>query len=193
MRITWIVGLVATALFGMSSCQSRPAYIGEIRALDSLFFAVTDAERRFDEIQQESTSEFFGSIKDDLEFIQQSYEGTMDRDRAALLADYRSITKLVKDFDRRYTRTNAEIDRTKNQLRTLQNALESGATHDSEGGEMTAEYVAKVYKQETEVASNLIVEIDKMRDRIQLAQERYRELHPDVMPILDSLYKSVNP
>ena len=193
MRLTLTVGLVTLLILGISSCEPKPSYSSEISQLDSLYFAVTDAEKRFDEIQQEPTSNFFGSIKDDLEFIQQNYEGSMDREKGSLLANYRSITKLVKDFDRRYSRTNAEIDRTKDQLRTLQSALEDGATHDSQGGEMTPEYVAKVFRQEKEVASNLIEEIDEMRDRIELAQERYREIHPSVMPILDSLYKSVNP
>lgn len=178
--------MVAGTLF-LGSCQMPADHSSRIATLDSLYTAVEEAEGRFNKINAFNTDQFFKGIEVDLSVIQDSYEGAMGRDMAADLASYRSITKLVKNFSSRHKRVKSEILRTKTQLLDLNQALNGGATQDSQGNQFTPEYVDKVFGQEKKVAESLIREIDDMIDRLKRAQERYDDLHSKVAPIIDSL------
>ena len=129
----------------------------------------------------------FGRIEADLKAVQESYEGDMSFKLAKKLSDYREVTKMVKDFPRRYARIKSEIERTKGQLGGLERALTAKATVDSKGNEITPEYVERMYNQEQKVASSLINEIDEMCAKLKSAQTRYTDMLPQVTPILDSL------
>jgi hypothetical protein len=163
----------------------------KIVALDSLNAEVEEAEGRFNLINAFNTDQFFKGIEADLAVVQDNYEGSMDREMAADLAGYRSITKLAKNFLSRHKRVKAEILRTKTQLLDLSQALSGGATQDSQGNQFTPEYVNKVFGLEKKVAESLIGEIDDMIDRLKQAQERYDELHPKVAPIVDLLKQEI--
>jgi hypothetical protein len=183
--------LTFAGLAMLTSCDSRADHSGRIASLDSLSIEVEEAEGRFNKINAFNTDQFFKEIEADLSLIQDNFEGEMDRDMATSLASYRGITKLVKNFSKRHKRVKAEILRTKSQLLDLSQALSAGATQDSQGNQFTAAYVNKVFVQEKKVAENLIVEIDDMIERLKQAQERYDEIHPQVVPVIDSLQTEI--
>lgn len=183
--------LAFVGLAMLTSCDSPADHSGQIASLDSLSIEVDEAEGRFNTINAFNTDQFFQGIEADLSLIQGNYEGEMGRDVAASLASYRSITKLVKNFSKRHKRVKAEILRTKTQLLDLSQALSAGATQDSQGNQFTVVYVNKVFVQEKKVAENLIVEIGDMIERLKQAQERYDEIRPQVVPVIDSLQTEI--
>lgn len=183
--------MALTGSLFLDSCQMPADHSVKIATLDSLNAEVEEAEGRFNLINAFNTDQFFKGIEADLAVVQDNYEGSMDREMAADLAGYRSITKLVKNFMSRHKRVKAEILRTKAQLLDLSQALSGGATQDSQGNQFTPEYVNKVFGLEKKVAESLIGEIDDMIDRLKQAQERYDELHPKVASIVDSLKQEI--
>lgn len=182
-----VLSLCLTLAFVLGSCTPPVDHSAKVTTLDSLYADVEAAELRFNTINRFNTDQFFENIEAELSLVQDNFEGSMDRDMAKTLADYRSITKLVKNFSSRHKRLGGEIARTKAQLRGLTQALSDGATQDSQGNQFTPEYVNKVFSQEQKVAKSLIEEIDEMIDRLNTAQTRYDELHPEVEVIIASL------
>jgi chromosome segregation ATPase len=179
--------LSAIFLLGLGSCTSSVDHSEKIGSLQSLQADLLRAENDFSQIDFEETKAMFGRIEADLKAVQESYEGDMSFKLAKKLSDYREVTKMVKDFPRRYARIKSEIERTKGQLSGLERALTAKATVDSKGNEITPEYVERMYNQEQKVASSLINEIDEMCAKLKSAQTRYTDMLPQVTPILDSL------
>jgi uncharacterized protein YukE len=163
-----------------TSCQPKVDHAAVLKTLDSSYQAVETAEKKFNSIDRFNTEQLFKGIKADLDYVQATYKGEMKYDDAKLFADYRSITKLVKDFGHRHTRLKKEIQRTKKQIFDLKSALEAGATKDAAGNNFSALYVEKQCAQEKRIAEEVVTEIDEMVERLQKAQERYNKLYPDI-------------
>ncbi|MCB0761159.1 MAG: hypothetical protein KDC12_06505 [Flavobacteriales bacterium] len=171
----------------LSGCSKSYTATTEIAQLDSAYQQVEEAEVRFNSIDRFNTANFFKHIKSDLEYVQKNYTGEMEFEPAKVLADYRAVTKYVKDFEHRHTRTKNEIERTKTQLFNLKQALEQGATTDAEGNEISADYVRIHCEQELRIAQELISGIDEMIDRLKQAEQRYTEVHPQVVDVFAQL------
>lgn len=184
------VSFIAALLALIYGCNTSGSYNQKVEVLDSLYTEVLEAEKVLAEIPHDTAVKTIAAIKKDLKYVQDTYEGDMNKDHALKLADYRSVSRLVKNYGQRHNRLKSEIERTKTQLQGLKNALESGATEDREGNKIDSDYVEKAFAQEKKVAENLVEEIHEMRDRVEMMQNRYIELLPKVNPILDSLKQS---
>lgn len=180
-----ICGLLV--LGSLSSCESKADHTAVIQTLDSTFQAVEKAEKKFNTIDRFNTEQFFKGIKADLDYVQANYEGEMDYEVAKLFADYRSITKLVKDFGHRHTRLKKEILRTKKQIFDLQSAIEAGATQDAAGNEFSSLYLSTHSSQEVRIADELVNEIDEMVERLKKAQTRYDQIFPQIEAAFEEL------
>ncbi|MFT5184681.1 MAG: hypothetical protein ACI84C_001814 [Flavobacteriales bacterium] len=186
MRSKLFVVFLSSAILGLlvlgslSSCESKVDHIAVIQSLDSTFQSVETAEKKFNNINRFNTEQFFKGIKGDLDYVQASYKGEMAYDMAKLFADYRSITKLVKDFGHRHTRLKKEILRTKKQIFDLQSAIMAGATQDAEGNKFSNLYLETHSSQEVRIAKELVDEIDEMVERLKKAQARYDQVYPEI-------------
>ena len=182
------IGTICMAMiFG---CQSSGSHTEKVRVLDSLYTEVEEAEKVLAQIPHDTAMKTIAAIQKDLKYVQDTYEGDMNKDHALKLADYRSVSRIVKNYGKRKKRLESEIERTKSQLKGLKEALEMGATEDKEGNKIDSDYVEQAFSQEKKVAENLIEEIHEMEDRVEMMQTRYIELLPRVNPILDSLKQS---
>ncbi|MFZ6053187.1 hypothetical protein [Halocola ammonii] len=184
------LAFAATCMALIFGCQSSGNHTEKVRILDSLYTEVEEAEKVLAQIPHDTAMKTISAIQKDLKFVQDTYEGDMNKDHALKLADYRSVSRIVKNYGQRKKRLEDEIERTKSQLTGLKEALEMGATEDKEGNKIDSDYVEQAFSQEKKVAENLIKEIHEMRDRVEMMQTKYIETLPKVNPILDSLKQS---
>lgn len=190
MNIRFIPLLILAVAMAFGSCQNSGDHSDKVETLDSLYTEVEAAEEVLKNIPHDTAVKTIEKIKKDLTFVQDTYEGDMRMDIAVTLSDYRATSRIIKHYGDRHGRLKSEVERTKMQLTNLKKALESGATEDKEGNKITAEYVDKAFRQEKKIAENLVKEIMEMRDRVEMMQERYIRIWPEVRPILDSLKRT---
>ncbi|MDZ4824490.1 MAG: hypothetical protein SH856_13605 [Flavobacteriales bacterium] len=131
------------------------------------------------------------SVMADLKYIEENYEGNMREDLGKLFSDYRTIIKLLPDFNKRYNRTEKEIEATKIQLTNLKIALAKGATQDSAGNKITQGYVQKAFGEEKMMAESLIGEMIILTERSATLAERYDSLRPLVKFYVDSIPQKI--
>ena len=80
-----------------------------------------------------------------------------------------------------------ELIKTKKQLNDLKEAIQTGATIDGVGNKIDNAYVERVLKEEMDVATNLIREINGIGKKAEMLFDRYQEYYPYVSNVVDSL------
>lgn len=159
----------------------------KVASIDSTLLSLDSAEKVFTSFNFGQLQSMTDSVKSHLQVVQRLYQGEQTAEMAEPLAQYRTIVKLLPDIDKRSKQVEAEIAKTKKQLGDLKNMLSSGATVDGVGNKIDNAYVEKVFKEEMDVAKNLIGEINGIGTKALWLNERYQKHYPFVIHLVDSL------
>lgn len=186
------LSILCSTIFFLS-CNTASDYSKEISKLDSLHVLIVQIEPEFRTIDKSKIVPIADSVMNDLKYIEENYEGYMREDLGKLFSQYRTITKLLPDFDKKFNSAESEIETTKMQLARLSEALKNKATHDSAGNRMTDEYVRNAVAAETMMAESLISTMKYMTERSATMTERYDSLRPLVKFYVDSIPQKTRP
>lgn len=169
------------------ACRPAADYSAEIARIHHKQDSLAISRSAFAGIPYDEVIAVLDTVKTDLAAIQENYVGEMTHDLASLFADYRTITKIVKNFDSTHKRIAQEFDRTEWQLSHLSEALETEATHDADGHEITPEYVKNALHRELEIADALASESENLVERSQKALDKFQNMHPKVKEAMQTM------
>ncbi|MFK7757148.1 MAG: hypothetical protein AB8B53_09480 [Flavobacteriales bacterium] len=166
----------------LSSCGGYKEYTEQVQKLDSLLIEVNKAEKIFDELPHKEITSRLDSIKSTISFLKTSIGDEITFDDGLLLDDYRSTKSIVKKFGNRSAQIRVEFKRTQAQLKNFKKALGEGAAKDSNGEDITNEYVKENMKLEVSAAENLIRSVKELKERsarfIKVNEEKLLVLSP---------------
>jgi hypothetical protein len=182
---------VLTLLVLFAACGGIKNADEKIAAIDSKLLSLDSAEKLFYSLNMEQLQTITDTVESHLTFVQRNYVGEQTAAMTEPFAQYRTILKLLPDIGTRSKQVAAEIVKTKKQLGDLRAALQSGATVDGVGNKIDNTYVERVYKEEMDVATNLIGEINGIGTKALWLNERYHKHYPFVLNVVDSLRRVI--
>jgi hypothetical protein len=182
---------VLTLLVLFAACGGIKNADEKIAAIDSKLLSLDSAEKLFYSLSMEQLQTITDTVESHLTFVQRNYVGEQTAAMTEPFAQYRTILKLLPDIGTRSKQVAAEIVKTKKQLGDLRAALQSGATVDGVGNKIDNTYVERVYKEEMDVATNLIGEINGIGTKALWLNERYHKHYPFVLNVVDSLRRVI--
>ena len=184
--------VVVLTAFMLSSCTNgawRAAYIQETETQIQM---VDSAYRVFQNMKHDEITAVLDTVKEDLKFFDRNMTDELSFERAKLFSDYRIVTKHVKGYGHKHGRITVEFDRTQTQLYRLKDALEMRATEDADGVNIDESYIKKALQKETEVATSLKFETEKLNKGIENALEEYYKLRPAILEERMALEEKMN-
>jgi hypothetical protein len=159
----------------------------KIALLDAKLLSLDSAGKTFSSLNFDQLQTINDSVESHLNFIQRTYVGKQTEELAKPLSDYRSLKKILPDIGKSSKKMEVELIKTKKQLNDLKEAIQTGATIDGVGNKIDNAYVERVLKEEMDVATNLIREINGIGKKAEMLFDRYQEYYPYVSNVVDSL------
>lgn len=181
--------LLVVALF--VACGGIKNAEEKIAAIDSKLLSLDSAEKLFSTLNTAQLQSITDTVEAHLTFVQRNYVGEQTAAMTEPFAQYRTILKLLPDIGKRSKQVTAEIEKTKKQLGDLRSAIQTGATVDGVGNKIDGPYVERVFKEEMDVATNLIGEINGIGTKALWLNERYQKHYPFVVNVVDSLRRVI--
>lgn len=172
-------GMLCTAVLSclaFVSCDTKIDFTPEIKRIDSLL-TITSANNK--PLVLPDSGALNDTILLHVNYIQQNYRGTMNRQMAETLREYRNIGRVLPVIAANDTQLRNGIEATDRQLTGLRTALLDGATHDAAGNPIDKNYVQKLLLSEEQKINSIKVKIEKNNSFLNTFDQRYL--------ILDSL------
>jgi hypothetical protein len=159
----------------------------KVKRIEAKLLSLDSAEKTFASLNFDQLQMMNDSVESHLNYIQRTYVGKQTETLAKPLSNYRSLKKILPDIGKRSKMMESELTKTKKQLSDLKEAIKSGATIDGVGNKIDNAYVERVLKEEMDVATNLIGEINGMGKKAVMLFDRFQEYYPLVSNVVDSL------
>lgn len=182
-----IVLLSLVVLGIMPSCNIDPDYTTEIQTIDSLTKVLKVASDEYRGTISSADTTWSDSIIAHITYVQDNYKGTMKKEMAEVLRDYRNIPKAIPVISKNDLEIGYNIAFSENQLSELKQTLTTKATHDAAGNPIDLLYVQNAIGNESKSLENLAQKMKQNADLYVSVRERYLSLYPVVKNWVDSI------
>jgi hypothetical protein len=169
----------------IGSCHFKKEYPAEIKELDSLNAVVTDCQARLSD--HDDWAALQDSIRYLLFIVQESQPRNLSLEKIALLNDMGRMRLEMESMVAVKAQLALKLDSSAGQLNKLKQALDEGATHDSNDNKIDNTYVMNALKNEkaiVEMLSARFLEIEQ-------AQAKLKKTHIQLAPQLKLLADSI--
>lgn len=158
MRILYFF-MASALLLSMHSC-TPPDRTEYVKQIDSISNALENVAGSYEKLHLDELQAKLDTVNKHLDFVHDNYKGEMKKSIAFELASYRSIRKLIPEFEKRRETIANGLTVSREQLTSLKKALSENATHDAVGNEINDEYLKKQIQQEKTINASLVKEIE---------------------------------
>ena len=94
----FILLLSSAVLLQFTACNNEDAYKSELEILDTSLLSLDSANVIYSSLPLDSLQTLFKKVKDDMKFLQNAYQGDMDKDLGVLFSKYRDIPNNIKNL-----------------------------------------------------------------------------------------------
>lgn len=160
------------------SCK-RTKYAKEIASLDSLQTILSKADSTLNSIDTAKTNAYYLDAKNNLNYIQNNYKDTMERELAIFLSDYRSILESLESFNSERNQLLKELNYSQKQIENLIHDLKNNAVEKTK--------ITEYYNTEIEAANELLPSVNAMVDMAKKQLTDYEQKNKRVLEIVNGL------
>lgn len=184
------IAMVFMAIVLFSSCDNKEQRAAHIRMLDSLLVRLDSEITAMKDVVLIPLEAEQDSVDQKVARIQAMYRGTMDEKTAALISGYRFVSKSFPDPEETaLTQLNALL-KSKQQILLLRNTIETEATEDALGNEISDTYLNAAAEQEKSGAEIALNDAVLVRERYRTTNETFLRLNPAIDSLLQTLNTS---
>jgi hypothetical protein len=183
------IAMLVVAIVLYSACKPKPDYSKQVATLDSLRVSIISAYDSTMVLKAEEFNSNKDSVAKNLSAIQSLYKGTMNESMARVLSNYNLTSKSVADPKVVFTNLDKDFKQSRIQIENLMSALNSNATQDALGNEITDIYVSEAIKNEKRAVEQWSNNWRVASEALKKSLNDYNELQPQIKLWVDSLNK----
>lgn len=188
MRILYLF-MASALLLSMHSC-TPPDRTGYVKQIDSISNVLENVAGPYEKLNLDELQAKVDTVNKHLDFIHDNYKGDMKKSIAFELVSYRTIRKIIPEFEKRRETIANGLTVSREQLTSLKKALSENATHDAVGNEINDEYLKKQIQQEKTINASLVKEIEFVVQKSDSIDNRFARYYTQVKFWCDSIAAS---
>ena len=181
--------MLVVAIVLYSACKPKPDFSKQVSTLDSLRVSIISVYDSTMVLKAEEFNTNKDSVAKNLVSIQFLYKGTMNESMARVLSSYNLTSKSVADPQVVFTNLDKDFKQSRLQIENLMSALNSNATQDALGNEITDIYVSEAIKNEKRAVEQWSNNWRVASEALKKSLHDYNELQPQIKLWVDSLNK----
>jgi hypothetical protein len=183
------IAMLVVAIVLYSACKPKPDFSKQVSTLDSLRVSIISVYDSTMVLKAEQFNTNKDSVAKNLVSIQFLYKGTMNESMARVLSSYNLTSKSVADPQVVFTNLDKDFKQSRLQIENLMSALNSNATKDALGNEITDIYVSEAIKNEKRAVEQWSNNWRVASEALKKSLNDYNELQPQIKLWVDSLNK----
>jgi predicted transcriptional regulator len=183
------IAMLVVAIVLYSACKPKPDFSKQVSTLDSLRVSIISVYDSTMVLKAEEFNTNKDSVAKNLVSIQFLYKGTMNESMARVLSSYNLTSKSVADPQVVFTNLDKDFNQSRLQIENLMSALNSNATQDALGNEITDIYVSEAIKNEKRAVEQWSNNWRVASEALKKSLHDYNELQPQIKLWVDSLNK----
>jgi hypothetical protein len=183
------IAMLVVAIVLYSACKPKPDFSKQVSTLDSLRVSIISVYDSTMVLKAEQFNTNKDSVAKNLISIQFLYKGTMNESMARVLSSYNLTSKSVADPQVVFTNLDKDFKQSRLQIENLMSALNSNATKDALGNEITDIYVSEAIKNEKRAVEQWSNNWRVASEALKKSLNDYNELQPQIKLWVDSLNK----
>jgi len=183
------IAMLVVAIVLYSACKPKPDFSKQVSTLDSLRVSIISVYDSTMVLKAEEFNTNKDSVAKNLVSIQFLYKGTMNESMARVLSSYNLTSKSVADPQVVFTNLDKDFKQSRLQIENLMSALNSNATQDALGNEITDIYVSEAIKNEKRAVEQWSNNWRVASEALKKSLHDYNELQPQIKLWVDSLNK----
>ena len=156
-----IVGLTLVSL--LTSCQEPKDRSQEITEISKMQACLDSIDLVLETPMVVNIKNATSIMKSDLEKLEENFSGALDKELARKMSKYKETAKTYKRLG--LDKLHEDLNQNKKQLEDLKALIESKATHDKEGNEITEEYIDAAVQLELQYAQGFVDRMSDIHDR----------------------------
>jgi len=183
------IAMLVVAIVLYSACKPKPDFSKQVSTLDSLRVSIISVYDSTMALKAEEFNTNKDSVAKNLISIQFLYKGSMNESMARVLSSYNLTSKSVADPQVVFTNLDKDFKQSRLQIENLMSALNSNATQDALGNEITDIYVSEAIKNEKRAVEQWSNNWRVASEALKKSLHDYNELQPQIKLWVDSLNK----
>jgi hypothetical protein len=183
------IAMLVVAIVLYSACKPKPDFSKQVSTLDSLRVSIISVYDSTMVLKAEEFNTNKDSVAKNLGAIQFLYKGSMNESMARVLSSYNLTSKSVADPQVVFTNLDKDFKQSRLQIENLMSALNSNATQDALGNEITDIYVSEAIKNEKRAVEQWSNNWRVASEALKKSLNDYNELQPQIKLWVDSLNK----
>jgi hypothetical protein len=183
------IAMLVVAIVLYSACKPKPDFSKQVSTLDSLRVSIISVYDSTMVLKAEQFNTNKDSVAKNLVSIQFLYKDTMNESMARVLSSYNLTSKSVADPQVVFTNLDKDFKQSRLQIENLMSALNSNATQDALGNEITDIYVSEAIKNEKRAVEQWSNNWRVASEALKKSLNDYNELQPQIKLWVDSLNK----
>jgi hypothetical protein len=183
------IAMLVVAIVLYSACKPKPDFSKQVSTLDSLRVSIISVYDSTMVLKAEQFNTNKDSVAKNLGAIQFLYKGSMNESMARVLSSYNLTSKSVADPQVVFTNLDKDFKQSRLQIENLMSALNSNATQDALGNEITDIYVSEAIKNEKRAVEQWSNNWRVASEALKKSLNDYNELQPQIKLWVDSLNK----
>ena len=181
---------IASALVLLMHSCTPPDRTEYVKQIDSISSVLENAAGPYEKLNLDELQAKVDTVNKHLDFIHDNYKGDMKKSIAFELVSYRTIRKIIPEFEKRRETIANGLSVSREQLTSLKKALSENATHDAVGNEINDEYLKKQIQQEKTINASLVKEIEFVVQKSDSIDNRFARYYTQVKFWCDSIAAS---
>jgi len=183
------IAMLVVAIVLYSACKPKPDFSKQVSTLDSLRVSIISVYDSTMVLKAEEFNTNKDSVAKNLGAIQFLYKGSMNESMARVLSSYNLTSKSVADPQVVFTNLDKDFKQSRLQIENLMSALNSNATQDALGNEITDIYVSEAIKNEKRAVEQWSNNWRVASEALKKSLHDYNEFQPQIKLWVDSLNK----